>query len=796
MIKHPHVNRCNKYARDIISGKIDACLYVKQACQRHLDNLEQSKKSEYPYKFDKLKGEAICKFAEMMPHVKGKWAGSLIVLEPWQCFGLVNLFGWVRKADNLRRFRELYWEIPRKNTKSTIGSIIGNYMFAPDGEPGAEVYSGATTEKQAHEVFRPAWLMTQKIGGYRKRFDIELGGTEKNPGNIYSMATASRFEAVVGKPGDGASVHCGLVDEYHEHKDDTTYDCFSTGMGARTQPIMAILTTAGTNTGRPCYGKRKQIIDILSGQKQNDEIFGIIYTIDSHSQITEYSTFIKLLKGIDDKCKCECAKTILTEKHLQEIYAKLAITKNGKSLVKHGMMRDFKKILANFVQTILTDQDLQDIMECVTLVMSNQDLISTQMQKSVPLQQEKNGSETIRKNAKHPTNDGKKMVAKRNSSLLDELNNMASQKECTIICSQNKKDVALSAGKRTKSFVSTIAMKPENLEGFCVSNVIAQSVYSEILRRICEKHLDICKIHKLKINIENLSIENPPDDFTDFDIWKKANPNYNISVFEDFLRRQHKTCLQEPRKQNILKCKHLNLWSNAGASWLNMVEWEKAADPSLDINDFWGDSCFLGLDLASKIDIASLMPLFVKDGHYYLFSKHYIPENRTYGEDMSHYAGWVHQEYLTATPGNRIDVEYIKNDIREIAKNHDLSGEENGGGEVCNDPWNAQQLVTELMNENISVVEVSQTVNMLSEPMKEIEAAVKDGKFHHDGNPATTWMFGNTMCRIDKKDNVFPFKEGDENKIDGAVATITAMNRAMNQKDLACNGNDGSLLLI
>jgi phage terminase large subunit-like protein len=80
--------------------------------------------------------------------------------------------------------------------------------------------------------------------------------------------------------------------------------------------------------------------------------------------------------------------------------------------------------------------------------------------------------------------------------------------------------------------------------------------------------------------------------------------------------------------------------------------------------------------------------------------------------------------------------------------------------------------------------------------MKEIEAAIKDGKFHHNGNPVTTWMFGNTMCRVDKKDNVFPFKEGDENKIDGAVATITAMNRAMNQKDLACNGNDGSLLLI
>ena len=108
-----------------------------------------------------------------------------------------------------------------------------------------------------------------------------------------------------------------------------------------------------------------------------------------------------------------------------------------------------------------------------------------------------------------------------------------------------------------------------------------------------------------------------------------------------------------------------------------------------------------------------------------------------------------------------------------------MSGQKNGGGEICNDPWNAQQLVTELMNDGIGVVEISQTVNMLSEPMKEIEAVLKDGKFHHDNNPVTTWMFGNVMCRVDKKDNIFPFKEGEDNKIDGAVATITAMTRAM-----------------
>ncbi len=214
-----------------------------------------------------------------------------------------------------------------------------------------------------------------------------------------------------------------------------------------------------------------------------------------------------------------------------------------------------------------------------------------------------------------------------------------------------------------------------------------------------------------------------------------------------------------------------------------MAEWEKAGDQTLDISEFWGEPCWPGLDLASKVDIASRMALFKQDGHYFLFSKHYLPEEKTYGEDNAHYAGWVHDGYITATPGARIDLERIQNDIEEMAKNHDLSGEENGGGCVCNDPWNAQQLITNLINKKIDCVEIPQTVNMLSEPMKEIEAALKDGKFHHDGNPVTAWMFANTMCNPDKKDNVFPYKVGVENKIDGAVATITAMNRAMIDRD-------------
>ncbi len=269
------------------------------------------------------------------------------------------------------------------------------------------------------------------------------------------------------------------------------------------------------------------------------------------------------------------------------------------------------------------------------------------------------------------------------------------------------------------------------------------------------------------------------DDWTDFEVWKKANPGFGVSVFEDYLKKQHQNAIQDARKQNILKCKHLNVWSNTAEAFFNMVEFEKCSDSLLSVNDFYGEPVYVGLDLASKKDLTAVMLLFKKGVDYYLFSRYYIPEMETNGEDRAHYAGWIHDGYITAIPGNRIDYEFIQDDLFKIAKDFDLTGPDNNGGEVCNDPWNAQQLISNLEKERIFCTEIPQTAPSLTEPMKELDAVIRDGKFHHDGNPVTYWCFANTMATPDKKENVFPFKQGRENKIDGCVATINAMARAM-----------------
>lgn len=136
-----------RYARDVIAGKVPACRWVRLACQRHLDDLVASKGKAYPYRFAAAAAAKVCTFVELLPHTKGKWAakGERLVLSPWQVFKTAALFGWLRKSDGYRRFRKAIILEPRKNGKSAWAAAIGLYMLTLDGEHGAEVYSGATT---------------------------------------------------------------------------------------------------------------------------------------------------------------------------------------------------------------------------------------------------------------------------------------------------------------------------------------------------------------------------------------------------------------------------------------------------------------------------------------------------------------------------------------------------------------------------------------------------------------------------------------------------------------------------
>jgi len=265
------------YARDVVAGKIPNCKWVKLACKRHLDDLKASADPDYPYKFSVKLAERVCTFVEMLPHVKGEWAQDrkLFKLSPWQVFILACIFGWVRKRDDRRRFRVAYIKIPRKNGKSLLAAAIGLYMLTADDEQGAEVYAGATTRKQAMEVFGPAKAMLSRTPELQ-----EAAGAEARVSVLIVEATLSKFEPIIGNPGDGSSPSCALIDEYHEHDTPNQVDTMQTGMGARREPLLLKITTAGFNLAGPCYDDELFAQKVLEGTIDDPQLFALMYGID------------------------------------------------------------------------------------------------------------------------------------------------------------------------------------------------------------------------------------------------------------------------------------------------------------------------------------------------------------------------------------------------------------------------------------------------------------------------------------------------------------------------------------
>jgi phage terminase large subunit-like protein len=289
----PHIQDINQYISDVLTGRILACEHIKNAARRHLKDVEASERPEYPYEFRSELAVKFIAFCELHYHVKGKWRGQRIKLEPWQKFSFGIPFGWVRKSDRLRRYREIFALIARKNAKSTMAALIGLYMGAEDSSGAPEVYSGATSEKQAREVFDPAWKMTFANTAFKTHYRVNLTGTESNPTGIFFMKNGGKFVPVIGNPGDGSSPSCSITDEYHEHPTSSQYDTMVTGMGAREQPLRLIISTAGTNISYPCYEKQQDCIKILQGVMKNDEVWAVIYTIDPEDDWKDFSCWAK-----------------------------------------------------------------------------------------------------------------------------------------------------------------------------------------------------------------------------------------------------------------------------------------------------------------------------------------------------------------------------------------------------------------------------------------------------------------------------------------------------------------------
>lgn len=538
---HPACRAGLKYAKDVVAGKIPAAKYVRKSCQRHIDDLQRDR---FAYRFDPARGERVAKFIQLLPHTKGRWAAKRekIKLEPWQLFFVTVLFGWVDKA-GLRRFREAYVCVPRKNGKSIVAAGIGLYCLTADGEHGAEVYSGATSEKQAWEVFKPAKLMAAKTPDLCEAYDLQV-----NAKTLAIETDGSKFEPVIGNPGDGSSPSCAIVDEYHEHKTSDLYDTMNTGMGSREQPLMLVITTAGFGIHSPCFEKQEEAQSVLDGLHNSDRLFALIY-------------------GIDED-----------------------------------------------------------------------------------------------------------------------------------------------------------------------------------------------------------------DDFADPAVLRKANPNFGVSVSADYLLDQQREAVKHARKQNTFRTKHLNQWVSAKEAYFNITNWQACADESLSLDDFDGEECWIGVDMAIKRDFAAAVKVFTRtiDGrqHYYVFPRLYLPEDRVEEDKTGKYLAWKKEGYLVASEGNEIDFALIQDDLKADAARFSVQA-------IPYDPKYSVQMSQILRDDGLPMVEFTQTPGLIGAPMDEFCTAIDSGRVHHEGNKAMGWMISNVINAKPNQKLPYPGKQSSENKIDGAVAAIMAVNFAM-----------------
>lgn len=273
----PYHDIALEYAGDVLNGSIPACKWVRLACKRFLDDLDNP-----AWTFDQGKANRACRFIEALPHTKGEFAQKreLIVLQPWQIFILQNVYGFVTQ-DGRRRFNQSMVVCPRKQGKSLFSAAVGIYMLTADGEFGSEVYCGATTEKQAWEVFKPARLMVKNTPALVDRFGITV-----NAKALSVARDGSTFQPLIGHPGDGSSPHMAILDERHEHQDNGMRDAMRTGMGARNQPLMWTVTTAGFDLSSPCYDDVINGRQVLEGTIESDGWFYIEYTIDADDDWT------------------------------------------------------------------------------------------------------------------------------------------------------------------------------------------------------------------------------------------------------------------------------------------------------------------------------------------------------------------------------------------------------------------------------------------------------------------------------------------------------------------------------
>lgn len=270
------------------------------------------------------------------------------------------------------------------------------------------------------------------------------------------------------------------------------------------------------------------------------------------------------------------------------------------------------------------------------------------------------------------------------------------------------------------------------------------------------------------------------DDWTDPKVWKKANPSLGITVGIDKVKAACESAKQNPAEENSFRQLRLNQWVKQAVRWMPMEKWDACA---FDFNpeDLEGRVCYGGLDLSSTTDITAFVLVFPpteEDEHYYVLPYFWIPEENMearVSKDHVPYDLWERQGFIETTEGNVIHYAYIESFIEELGKKYNIK-------EIAFDRWGATMLVQNLDGLGFTVVPFGQGFKDMSPPTKELMNLVLGKTLRHNGHPVLRWMMDNVCVRTDPAGNIKMDKSKSTEKIDGSVATVMALDRAIRNK--------------
>ena len=337
--------------------------------------------------------------------------------------------------------------------------------------------------------------------------------------------------------------------------------------------------------------------------------------------------------------------------------------------------------------------------------------------------------------------------------ILDECHEQPDSRLWDVMCS--------SQGMRQNPLGIIITTAGFNLFSFCYDY---RRTCTEILSGAKEDDSQFAAIYTL----------DDDDDWTDENVWVKSNPSLDVTVTKDFIRQQINKAKNNSGLEVGIRTKNLNQWLSTSAIWITN-DLLLDSTQKIDLKDFEGENCYMGVDLASVSDMTALATLVHKDDKYYFKVNYYLPQATLTGNANSElYKQWYRQGFLTVTSGNVTDYDYLLSDILKINNYLYINY-------ISYDQYNATQWAINATAEGLPLEPYSQALWNFNRPTKEFERLIKSGKVIIDNNPITRWCFSNVVLKHDSNSNCKPVKQQDMAKIDGVVAMLEALGKMLEQ---------------